>query len=272
MASYPQYQQYPPPPPPPPPPKGSNKAVLIVFSVVVVLVVLGSGIFVVSRFAGGSDDSAGSSSTQPSSRVTDDTSPQPSTGGSPTTGSKPSVGVPSSQPSQPVASPSAPAAAPCNGCFAGFTMYGAVKQLKSKGFVCKDDRVLGMKCVKGDLEIDLDRDYTKKNYVRSVDVTGRASAKGEYPRGPRDAYTRMNAGLPGVLPWFIADAAVRQQIITFAAKNSAHAATGPAALRDGKAGPYRVSCHGVYGFTVRGSKGSASSYSTSVAIYGPSAY
>lgn len=151
-------------------------------------------------------------------------------------------------------------------------MYGAVQQLKSKGFVCKDDRVLGMKCVKGNLEIDLDRDYTKKNYVRSVDVTGRASGKGEYPRGPRDAYTRMNAGLPGVLPWFISDAAVRQQIITFAAKNSAHAATGPAALRDGKAGPYRVSCHGVYGFTVRGSKGSASSFSTSVAIYGPSAY
>jgi hypothetical protein len=149
---------------------------------------------------------------------------------------------------------------------------GVVKQLGKRGFACKEDRITGFQCTKGNLEIGLDRNYRQKNYIDNVDVTGRASSKGEYPRGPRDAYTRLNAGLPGVLPLFIADAAVRQQIVTFAAKNTAHAATGPSAARDAKVGGFRLSCHGVYGVTVRGNGRSASSYSTSVHIYGPSAY
>jgi hypothetical protein len=264
VASYPQYQQYPPPPPPPPPPKGSNKAVLIVFSVVVVLVVIGSGIFVVSRFAGGSDDSAGSSSTQPSSRVTNDASNQPTK--APTNG----AGTPSSQPKKPAASPSVPA--DCNGCFPGLTVNGMVKQLGKRGFVCKEDRITGMQCEKGNLEVGLDRNYRHKNYIDNIDVTGRASAKGDYPRGGRDAYTRLNAGLPGVLPLFIADAAVRQQIVTFTAKNSAHADQGASTARDAKIGGFRLSCHGVGGVVIRGNGRSAASYSTSVHIYGPSTY
>ncbi len=133
------------------------------FSVFVALVVLGSGIFVVSRFTGGSETArATRRMPEQDGRHFPAADRKPTTGGSPTTGSKPTPGAPSSKPSPPATSPSVPAVAPCNGCFAGFTMYGAVKQLKSKGFVCKDDRVLGMKCEKGNLEIDLDRDYTKR--------------------------------------------------------------------------------------------------------------
>lgn len=79
-------------------------------------------------------------------------------------------------------------------------------------------------------------------------------------------------GLPGVLPIFIVDAAVRQQIVAFTATNAGHADNGPSTLRDGKAGNYRLSCHGVSGATVGKGGKSASSYSTSVNIYGPSAY
>lgn len=258
----PQYGGYPPPPPPPRP----SRTGPIVVGVVGVLALIGAGIFAVSRFSGGSDDAADGTSqpvaAQPASQAP---TQSPSTGGSPTAGS------PSAPPSLPP-SPSAPPAAPCNGCFPGVTVYGALKQLKSKGFACKEDRVLGIRCVKGKLEVGIDRDYTQKNYIENVDVGGRASGRGEYPQGPRLAFATLKAGLPGVLPIFIADAATRQQIVTFAASNASHADNGPSTLRNGKAGNYRLSCHGVSGATVGNGERSASSYSTSVNIYGPSAY
>lgn len=262
---YPQNPQYGGYPPPPPPPRRSNTGI-IAFGVAVVLIVLGSGIFVVTRFTG---DTAGVSTAPSPGRATDDPSAGvPSTAGSPE--AQPSQPVPSAQPSQPVASK--PPVAACNGCFPGLTVNGLVKQLATKGFTCKEDRVLGIECAKNLLEIDIDRDYKLKNQVESIDVTGRATSKGEYPQGPSVAYARLKAGLPGVLPMFITDAAVRQQIVAFSNKNTAHAATGPAAVRDGKAGGFRLSCQGVHGFTVRGKGRSASSYSTSVTMYGPSAY
>ncbi|MEI8408196.1 MULTISPECIES: hypothetical protein [unclassified Kribbella] len=252
----PQFGGYPPPPPP-----RKSKAGLIVFCLVVALVVIGSGIFVVSRFSGGSDDTAGGASTpvavEPATQAP--TQP-PSTGGSP-----------SAPPSRP-ANPSAPPPAPCNGCFPGITVNGALRQLKAKGFACKEDRVLGIECVKGKLEVGIDRDYTLKNYIENIDVGGRAGGKGDYPQGPREAFATLNAGLPGVLPIFIADASIRQQIVTFTARNAGHADNGPSTVRDGKAGNYRLSCHGVSGATVGKGGKSASSYSTSVNIYGPSAY
>lgn len=246
-------------PPPPPPPKGGNKTMPIVFSVVVVLVVLGAGIFVVSRFTGGSEYTAGTPTSPSASRPTDDRpSETPTTGGSP-----------SSQPSQP-ASPSAPAA--CNGCFPGITVTTALAQLKAKGYACKEDNVLGIECARGKLEIGIDRDYKLKNQIANIDVGGRASGQGEYPQGPKEALATLKVGLAGVLPIFIADAAVRQQIVTFAANNAGHAASGPSAVMNGKAGGYRLSCHGVSGATIAKNGRSASSYSTSVNIYGPSSY
>jgi hypothetical protein len=251
----PQYGGY----PPPPPPRRPSRTGPIVVSVVGALMLIGSGIFVVSRFNGGSGDSAdgttGPVAIQPTQKAP--TQP-PSTGGSP-----------SSQPSRP-ASPPAPAA--CNGCFPGITVNGVVKQLKSKGYVCKEDRIVGIQCVRGKLEIGIDRDYTQKNQIEIVDVGGRASGKGEYPQGPREAFATLKAGLAGVLPIFIADAAVRQQIVAFTAQNAGHPDNGPSTLRNGKAGNYRLSCHGVSGVTVGKNGKSASSYSTSVNIYGPSTY
>ncbi|MEV6410145.1 hypothetical protein [Kribbella sp. NPDC051718] len=182
----------------------------------------------------------------------------------PTAGSSPPT---SPQPSRPTTKPAA-----CNGCFPGITYSGFVKLVKSKGFVCKVDRILGTECAKGLLELHIETDYKLKNQISNIDVTGRATGKGDYARGPSDAFARLQAGLPGVLPMFIADPAVRQQIIVFAAKNTGHPATGPAAVRDAKAGGFRISCQGVHGFTVRKNGRSASSYSTSVDIYGPSAY
>lgn len=260
---YPQYQQYPPPPPP-----RSNKVFTIVFCVVVALIVLGGGIFIVSRFSGGSDDSTVGTTAPSASRATDGLTTQPTE--APTT----SGGSPSSQSSRPAASPPASSAAPaaCNGCFPGLTISGLVKQLQARGFACKDDRILGMQCDKGKLELNIQRDYKLKNQAESIDVGGRATGKGNYPQGPREAYASLQAGLPGVLPLFITDAALRQQIVAFVAKNSAHAATGPTAVREAKVGNFRLSCHGISGATVGKNGRSSSSYSTSVGIYGPSAY
>lgn len=250
---YPQYQQYPPPPPP-----RSNKVFTIVFCVVVALIVLGGGIFIVSRFAGGSDDST-VGTTAPSEA--------PSTnGGSPSS--------PPSQPTQPAASPSASSAPPatCRGCLPGLTVNGVTKRLQAKGFACKYDRILGMRCEKGKLEVNLRPVYKQTKQIESIDVGGRATGSGNYPQGPREAHASLQAGLPGVLPLFITDAAVRQQIVAFTAKNSAHAATGPTAVREAKVGNFRLSCHGISGATVGKNGRSSSSYSTSVDIYSLSDY
>jgi hypothetical protein len=221
-----------------------NKSFTIVFCLVVALIAVGCG---------GEASSMGEVAKPSASRS--------STGGSP-----------SSSPSRPapVTKPATPAA--CNRCFPGLTYSGFVKLVKGKGFVCKVDRILGTECAKGTLELHLETDYKLKNQISNIDVTGRATSKGDYPQGPRDAFVRLQAGLPGVLPMFIADAATRRQIVAFAAKNTNHLATGPDAVRDAKAGGFRISCQGVHGFTVRKNGRSSSSYSTSVDIYGPSAY
>ncbi|GAA3552258.1 hypothetical protein GCM10022235_20050 [Kribbella ginsengisoli] len=213
----------------------------MVFCLAATLVVAGCG---------GDGGSMGAVPTPPPSRAA--TAPQPT------------------KPSKPVSSAPKPAA--CNGCFPGITYAGLVKTLKTKGYACKVDRILGTECEKGIMELHIETDYKLKNQISNIDVTGRASSKGEYPQGPSVAFTRLQAALPVALPMFIADPAVRKQIIAFAAKNSSHAATGPDAVRDAKAGGFRISCQGVHGFTVRKNGRSASSYSTSVDIYGPSAY
>jgi hypothetical protein len=160
----------------------------------------------------------------------------------------------------------------CDGCFPGITVNAAVKQLKSKGYVCKEDRILGIECVRGKLEIGIDRDYTQKNQIENIDVGGRASGRGDYPQGPQEAFTTLKAGLPGVLPIFIADPAIRQQIVAFTTRNAGHPDNGPSTLSNGKAGNYRLTCHGVSGATIGRGDRKASSYSTSVNIYGPSTY
>jgi hypothetical protein len=254
----PQYGGY----PPPPPPRRSSKAGVIVLSVVGALVLVAGGIFAVTSFTGGSDDSAGDSA-QPAV-------PQPSNDGptlptdSPTTGTSPDA--PPTSPAGP------PARTVCNGCFPGITVSGLVGTLKSKGYVCTEDRVLGIECTKGKLEVGIDRDYTQKNFVESVDVGGRAGGAGEFPQGPGLAFATLKAGLPGVLPLVIKDPAVRQQITGFTAQHAGQADGGPATVRDARFGGYRVSIHGVSGATIRKNGRSASSFSTSVNIYGPSDY
>jgi hypothetical protein len=228
----------------PPPPRSGSRVFTIVFSAVVALIVVCSGIFIVSRFTGGSDDSAGAATTPSESRTT---APSPTT--TPT-------------------APPAPAA--CRGCIPGLSVDVLTKRLKAKGFSCKDDRILGMRCEKGGLEVGLSRVYKTKNQVESIDVGGRASGSGNYPQGPREAWAALQAGLPGILPLFIPDATARQQIVAFAAKNTNHAATGPAAVKETKLDDYRLSCHGISGATVGKNGRSSSSYSTSVDIYSAS--
>jgi hypothetical protein len=265
---YPQYQQY-----PPPPPQRSNKVFTIVFCAVVALIVLGGGAFIVSRFTGGSDDTAGTPAVPPAGRATDDASTRPTEAPS-TTSDSPSAQStqPSAQPTQPSAQPSQPAPASCRGCIPGLTTNGVTKRLQAKGFSCKYDRILGMQCEKGKLEVNLRTVYKQVNLIESIDVGGRGTGKGSYPQGPGEAHAALQAGLPGVLPLFITDAAVRQQIIAFAAKNTAHEATGPAAVRETKVGNYRLSCQGISGFTVGKNGRSSSSYSTSIDISSSAAY
>jgi hypothetical protein len=78
--------------------------------------------------------------------------------------------------------------------------------------------------------------------------------------------------LPGVLPLFLKNAVVRQQVVSFTTQHAGQADRGPSTVKDAKFGGYRVSIHGVSGVTVGKNGRSASSYSTSVNIYGPSAY
>ena len=246
--------------PPPPPPRGSNKAGVIAV-VVGALLLVGSGIFVVSRFSGGSgeaaDDQPVPATTQPAGTPTPDAGSQPPK-------------QPTQQPTAPAPSKTAPAV--CDGCFPGVTVSGLLATLKSKGFACKEDRVLGIDCTKGKLEIGIHRDYTQKNFVENIDVGGRAGGAGNYPQGPGQAFAALKAGLPGVLPLFLQNAAVRQQITSFTNQHAGQADQGPSTVKDAKFGGYRVSIHGVSGATVGKNGRFASSYSTSVYIYGPSTY
>ena len=251
----PQYGGYP--PPPPPPQRGSNK-VGVIAVVVGALLLVGSGIFVVSRFSDGSGEAANDQPAPATSRPTSAAPTQP-------------AGTP-----EPAGSPTAPktTAAPtvCDGCFPGVTVSGLLATLKSRGFACKEDRVLGIDCTKGKLEVGIHRDYTEKNFVENIDVGGRAGGAGTYPQGPGQAFAALKAGLPGMLPLFLQNAAVRQQIVSFTNQHAGQADQGPSTLKDAKFGGYRVSIHGVSGATVGKGGRSASSYSTSVNIYGPSAY
>jgi hypothetical protein len=133
-----QYGGYPPPPPP------SRKAGPIVVAIVGALMLIGAGVFVVTRFTGGTDDAAGGSAkpVAPSAKPTASEAPteEPSTGGSPSAGESPSAS----------GSPSAPAA-PCNGCIPGATVASLVTAFKSKGYVCKLDR--RWECNKGTLDV-----------------------------------------------------------------------------------------------------------------------
>ncbi|WP_344145013.1 hypothetical protein [Kribbella yunnanensis] len=253
-------QQYGGYPPPPPPPSGSNKTILIVFTVVVVMVVLGAGIFVVSRFTGGSDDTA---TTQPS----------PSTSQEPTNDAPTD---PSATPSDPSDTPTAPAstpsagAQPCRGCMAGITVNGSIKALKAKGYVCKTDGSRDIQCSKGNLDVTVYPDYTEKAYVERIQVSGGSSAKvQDCPQCIRGAVAALKQGLPSVLPLFIPSASIRKELIAFAALGSAVPASGPSAVRDLPIeGSYRASTHGYSGATV-GKNGKYSSYySTSLYVDG----
>jgi len=249
----PQYGGY----PPPPPPSGSNKTVLIVFTVVVAMVVLGAGIFVVSRFAGGSDDTAGGTTTVPASPQPTDAvpsqpadSPTASTGGSPTD-------EPTTQPSKP--------AAGCDDCLPGVTLNSLLKAFKSKGYICKLDS--WWNCDKGNISVRISPHYQHKSYVEDVDISGGSSAKvKDCPQCIKGAVAALKQGLPGVLEIFVKDAAVRQQIVTFALQGAGLPAAGPSSHRDATAGAYRLSTMGYSGATV-GKNGKYSSYySTSVGI------
>ncbi|WP_202797040.1 hypothetical protein [Kribbella flavida] len=254
-------------PPPPPPPRGPSKLGIVVVSVLSVLVLTGTGIFVVSRFTGGSGDSAGRTTAPAASQPANDAPTQPA--GSPTTDPSSSPGAPPSTSPAPPVRPSAPAL--CSGCFPGVTVNGLLKTLKSKGFVCKEGKI-GIQCDKGKFEVGIERHHTQKNHVDNIDVGGRASGKGDYPQGPAQAYATLKAGLPGVLPLVIRDASVRQRVVGFTVQHADQADRGPSTARDAKFSGYRISIHGMSGFTIRGNGRSATSWSTAVHIYGPSAY
>jgi hypothetical protein len=220
-----------------------NKSLAIALSLIVAMVVAGCG------GGDGSIDAVGAPS---ASRATGGTSVRPTK-------------LPSS-----TTKPTAPPA--CRGCIPGLSVDVISKRLKAKGFSCEDDRILGMRCEKGGLEVGLRRVYKTKNQIESIDVGGRASGSGSYPQGPGEAWKSLQAGLPGILPLFIPDATARRQIIAFAAKNTNHAATGPAAVKEAKLDNYRLTCHGISGATVGKNGRSSSSYSTSVDIYSSSVY
>ncbi|WP_202869153.1 hypothetical protein [Kribbella antibiotica] len=252
----PQYGGY----PPPPPPQGSNKTILIVFSVLVAVVVLGAGVFIVSRFAGGGDDggTAAGPSTPVQSQPTDDAPRSPGT--TPSTGGSPSA---------PASTPPA-ATQPCRGCMPGITVNGSLKALKAKGYTCKNDGVLGIRCAKGNLDVTVHPDYTNKAYVERINISGSSSArKQNCPECITGAVAALKQGLPTVLPLFVADASIRRQLISFAAQGSGVPASGPSAVRDfSLEGSYRASTHGYSGATVGKDGRYASSYSTSLYVDG----
>jgi hypothetical protein len=251
----PQYGGY---PPPPPPPSGSNKTILIVFTVVVAMVVLGAGIFVVSRFAGGSDDSAGTTPVASQS-----TSVAPSDGGSPTEPAN------DTSPSAPASTSSAPAQ-PCSGCMPGITVNGSLKALKAKGYACKNDGVLGIRCAKGKLEVTVHPDYTNKAYVERINVSGSAGVQAkDCPQCPKAAVAVLRQGLPTVLPLFVPDASIRKQLITFAEQGIGLPNTGPSGVKSLTIPElYRASTHGYEGATVGKDGRYGTSYSTTLYVDG----
>ncbi len=246
----PQYGGYPPPPQPPRKPRAG----LVVVGIVGALAIAGTAVVLI----GDGDDPSGAS---PGPTVTQPVNNTPTLpGGSPTavdsTGPKPS--------------PSAPPA--CKGCFPGVTVSGLVNTLKSKGYKCSEDRILGIECDKGNLEIGIDRAYTDKNSVESVDFGGRATGKGEFPQGPAQAFATLKAGLPGVLPLAVHDATVRQQITAFTTQHAGQANGGPSAVKEARYGVFRLSIHGYSGATVGRGARASSSFSTSVTVYAASAF
>ena len=253
-----QYGGYPPPPPP------SRKAGPIVVAIVGALMLIGAGVFVVTRFTGGTDAAAGGSAkpVAPSAKPTASEAPteEPSTGGSPSAGESPSAS----------GSPSAPAA-PCNGCIPGATVASLVTAFKSKGYVCKLDR--RWECNKGTLDVYISPHYSNKNYAEYVDVSGSSSARVQNcPQCITGAVASLKQGLPGALALFVKDASVRQQIAAFAMQGAGIPTSGPSSTRDAKIGGYRLSTQGYSGATVGKNGKYASFYSTSVSIRGVSEY
>ncbi|MEV6282244.1 hypothetical protein [Kribbella sp. NPDC051770] len=248
----PQYGGY---PAPPPPPARKSRAGLIVVGIVGVLAVIGTAFVLI----GGRDDDPADAVPGPATTRPVDESPSvPS--GSPTAADSPSAKP----------SPSGPPA--CKGCFPGVTVTGLVNTLKSKGYTCKEDRVLGIECDKGNLEIGIDRAYSNKGFVESVDVGGRATGKGEFPQGPGQAFATLKAGLPGVLGLAVHDAGVRQQITAFTNQHAGQPNGGPSAVKEARYGVFRLSIHGYSGATVGRGARASSSFSTSVTIYAASAF
>jgi len=250
-----QYGGYPP-PPPPPTPEGSNKTVLIVFSVVVAMVVLGAGIFIVSRFTGGSDTATAGGTTTSAPATTQPTQDTPT--------------EPAGSPSEPAETPSASAskpASPCSGCLPGVTVNSLLKAVKAKGYACKLDRY--WKCTKGNLDVNITPDYTEKAFVSDVDVSGSSTARVQNcPQCITGAVAALRQGLPGVLALFVKDANVRQQIVAFTVEHAGVPASGPGSAGDATIGGYRLSLLGYSGATVGKNGKYSSSYSTSVTIYG----
>lgn len=244
----PQYGGYPPPPQPP----RKSRAGLVVVGIVGVLAIAGTAIVLISNRDDPADASPGPTVTQPVSSSTP--------GGSPTAADSPGAKP----------SPSGPPA--CKGCFPGVTVTGLVNTLKSKGYTCKEDRVLGIECDKGNLEIGIDRAYSNKGFVESVDVGGRATGKGEFPQGPAQAFGTLKAGLPGILPLAVFDATVRQQITAFTNQHAGQPNGGPSAVKEARYGVFRLSIHGYSGATVGRGARASSSFSTSVTVYAASAF
>lgn len=261
-----QYGGYPPPPPP------SRKAGPTVVAIVGALMLIGAGIFVVTQLTGGSDDAAVDGTTQPVAPSTKPTlrqaseapTEQPSTGSSPAT--QPTTQATTQPPAQPSKLP-----AGCNGCLPGATVSSLVTAFKSKGFVCKLDR--RWECNKGTVDVYISPDYTKKKYPESIDVSGSGSARVQScPQCIKAAVASLKQGLPGALAVFVPDAAVRQQIITFAMQGAGIPTSGPSSTRDAKVGAYRLSTQGYSGATVGKNGKYATFYSTSVSISGISEY
>lgn len=272
QSGYPGQQQYGGYPPPPPP---SRKAGPVVVAIVGALMLIGAGVFVVTRFTGGSDDAAVDGTTQPVAPSTKPTlrsseapTEQPSTGGSPATQpTAPSATQPATQP------PAQPSKLPagCNGCLPGVTVSSLVTAFKSKGYVCKLDR--RWECNKGTVDVYISPDYTKKKYPESIDVSGSGSARVQKcPECIKAAVASLKQGLPGALAVFVPDASVRQQIITFAMQGAGIPTSGPSSTRDAKVGAYRLSTQGYSGATVGKNGKYATFYSTSVSINGISEY
>ncbi|MEU8224619.1 hypothetical protein [Kribbella sp. NPDC048915] len=236
-------------------------------AIVGALMLIGAGVFVVTRFTGGSDDAADGSAkpVAPSTRATERPvqeapTEQPSIGGSPTAGESPSAsGTPSAL------------AAPCNGCLPGVTVNSLVTAFRSKGYVCKLDR--RWECNKGTVDVYISPHYSKPKYAEYVDVSGSGSARVQScPQCPKAAGASLKQGLPAALASFVKDASVRQQIVTFAMQGAGIPTSGPSSTRDTKIGGYRLSTQGYSGATVGKNGKYVTFYSTSITIRGVAEY